>query len=256
MRSSATTIAVDDHTLAATVAAPATRMPGLLFVHGWNGSQKRDLLRAREIAQLGCICLTFDMRGHGDLECLQGDTTREHNLHDVLAAYDRLAAHPEVDTSSIAVVGSSYGGYLACILTSLRRVRWLALRVPALYRDADWDTPKGSLDRGDLDRYRAQVVPPEDNRALSACAAFGGDVLMVESQFDHLVPHPTIVSYMGAFRRARSMTYRMIEGADHGLTSVAHRRAYSGLLTHWVTEMVFGARRRRGGDDVDSVVIG
>ena len=50
---------------------------------------------------------------------------------DLLAAYDRLLAHPALDTSAIAVVGTSYGGYLAAILTSLRPVRWLALRVLA-----------------------------------------------------------------------------------------------------------------------------
>jgi dipeptidyl aminopeptidase/acylaminoacyl peptidase len=67
--------------------------------------------------------------------------TREDNLRDLLAAYDRLLAHPALDTSAIAVVGTSYGGYLASILTSLRPVRWLALRVPALYRDEEWHTP-------------------------------------------------------------------------------------------------------------------
>ena len=42
-------------------------------------------------------------------------------------------------------VGSSYGGYLAAILTTLRPVRWLALRVPALYQDEGWDVPKKQL---------------------------------------------------------------------------------------------------------------
>ena len=59
-----------------------------------------------------------------------------------LAAYDVLAASRRSTTPSIAVVGSSYGGYLAAILTSLRPVRWLALRVPALYKDEDWVLPK------------------------------------------------------------------------------------------------------------------
>ncbi len=246
MRSRPTLIDLDGQHLAATFAAPSTRMPGVLFVHGWNGSQKRDLVRAREIAALGCICLTFDMRGHGDLTGLRADTTRAHNLEDVLAAYDLLAAHPEVDTSAIMVVGSSYGGYLACMLAAMRRVRWLALRVPALYRDEHWDIPKGSLDHVDLLRYRGVVQPPEDNRALGACTAFTGDVLLVESEHDDRVPHATIVSYMGAFRRAHSMTYRVLEGADHALSNVAHRRTYNALLAQWTSEMVLGARRRAG----------
>jgi hypothetical protein len=49
-------------------------------------------------------------------------------------------------------MGNSYGGYLASILTTLRPVKWLALTVPALYRDEDWSVPKQRLDREDLAR--------------------------------------------------------------------------------------------------------
>jgi dienelactone hydrolase len=65
--------------------------------------------------------------------------SREESLRDILAAYDFLAAQPNVDSDSIAVVGSSYGGYLAALLTALRPVKWLALRVPALYKDSEWE---------------------------------------------------------------------------------------------------------------------
>ena len=46
---------------AATIVAPETLLPGILFVHGWGGSQEQYLVRAREIAELGCVCLTFDL---------------------------------------------------------------------------------------------------------------------------------------------------------------------------------------------------
>ncbi len=39
-------------------------MPAVLFVHGWGGSQHHTLVRAREAAGLGCICMTFDLCGH------------------------------------------------------------------------------------------------------------------------------------------------------------------------------------------------
>ena len=69
----------------------------------------------------------------------------------------------------MAVVGSSYGGYLAAILTSLRPVKWLALRVPALYKDADWELAKGQLKKHqDLDAYRRLPVLAEESRALRA----------------------------------------------------------------------------------------
>ena len=74
---------------------PATGFPGVLFVHGWAGSQKRDERRSRAIAQLGCICLTFDMRGHGETQEHLKTITPAENLADVCSAYDALARHPQ-----------------------------------------------------------------------------------------------------------------------------------------------------------------
>jgi dienelactone hydrolase len=173
--------------------------------------------------------------------------TREDNLRDVLAAYDRLASHPSVDPGAIAIAGSSYGGYLAAIATSLRPVRWLGLRVPALYADEDWDVPKAKLDRDRIMALRQSVVVPQDNRALAACAAFRGDVLIVESEHDHLVPHPVIKNYMEACARAQSVTYRVIKGADHALSQHDWQQTYTGLLVHWMTEMVLNARAGKTG---------
>src|SRR5882757_8580842 len=58
------TIAVDGQQIGGTFVATRTRLPGVLFVHGWGGSQQRYVARAREVATLGCVCLTFDLRGH------------------------------------------------------------------------------------------------------------------------------------------------------------------------------------------------
>ena len=235
-------LAVDQRELAGTLALPKTASPGILFIHGWTGSQEDDLARAQEIAALGCVCLTFDLRGHAGTIALRGETTPEQNLKDVLAAYDFLATRPFVDSSAIAVVGASYGAYLGAILTSQRPAKWLSLRVPALYRDRHWRFPKGALDRLDLTLYRQQANGPVDNKALAACAAFAGNVLVVESERDDLVPHQTVASYIAAFSKARSLTYRVIDRADHALSDEASRRAYTRLLVGWIKEMVFGAR--------------
>src|SRR5215217_3298317 len=116
-RDEAVDITVDDQRIAGTLVTPGTLIPGVLFVHGWGGSQQQYVTRAREVAALGCICLTFDLRGHARTVEQQKTVTREQNLNDVVAAYDALIRQRGVDISSIAVVGSSYGGYLAAILT-------------------------------------------------------------------------------------------------------------------------------------------
>jgi len=235
-------ILVDGQRIAGTLVTPGPLVPGVLFVHGWGGSQESYLARARQIAGLGCICLTFDLRGHAETSPQHETVTREENLRDLLAAYDLLTGRPLVDAAAIAVVGSSYGAYLAALLTELRPVRWLALRVPALYRDDDWSLPKQELKKYGLAAYRRLAVSPDQNRALGACAAFRGDVLIVESEHDDIIPHPVIANYMAAFEQARSLTYRVIEGADHGLSERRWQEAYTALLVGWAGEMVLGAR--------------
>lgn len=235
-------VSVDRETIKGTLIRPATLIPGFLFVHGWTASRDVYLPRAREIAALGCVCLAVDMRGHAATEDLRDRVKREDNLTDVLAAYDRLASQPDVDATTIAVVGSSYGAYLAAVLTSMRPVKLLGLRVPALYKDDDWEVPKQELRAHGLEEFRQHLVTPEQNRALAACAAFEGDALIVRSERDEVIPPPVIASYTAAFRKARSLTCRMIEGADHGLSEKPWQQAYTSVLLAWTTEMVLRAR--------------
>jgi dienelactone hydrolase len=236
-------IVVDSDRIAGTMVTPGTLVPGVLFVHGWGGSQEQYLSRARDIAALGCICLAFDLRGHAATKGQYQTVSREKNLADVLAAYDVLAARRNVDPSAIAVIGSSYGGYLGAILTSMRPVKWLGLRAPALYIDTGWNSPKLQLHVDqDLKTYRHNFVPAENNRALQACQAFQGDVLLIESELDDIVPQAVLSSYRKACVHARSLTYRCLQGADHGLTSDEDQSKYGTVLVNWVAEMVQGAR--------------
>ena len=236
---------VENDSIVGTLVSPGSKMPGILFVHGWGGSQQRDLARARHITGLGCVCMTFDLRGHEKTESQRLTVTREQNLNDLLAAYDCLANHPSVDSTAIAIIGSSYGGYLATLLTLHRPVKWLALRVPAMYWDEEWNTPKQTLDRQRLNAYRQRHLGPADNRALAACAEFTGDVLLVESEQDDYVPHTTLMSYRSAFVSAHSLTHRIVDGADHALSSEESQKSYSSILAAWISEMVIGARLDR-----------
>jgi dienelactone hydrolase len=236
-------IKVGDRQIAGTIVSPSVLMHGVLFVHGWAGNQQQYLVRAREIAALGCVCLTFDLLGHAKTAANQETVTREDNLNDVIAAYDVLANLPLVANSAIAVVGSSYGGYLSAILTALRPIRWLVLRAPALYKDEDWAVPKRQLNRQQLMEYRRGAVKATDNRALRACAAFEGDVLLVESEYDDIVPSTVTANYRTAFEKARSLTYRVLEGADHALSETSSQQAYTSLLTSWAAEMIVTGRK-------------
>ncbi|NYD89038.1 alpha/beta hydrolase family protein [Sphingomonas melonis] len=228
--------------IAGTVLSPEAPVPGFLFIHGWGGDQAEDLAQAEELARLGCVCFTFDLRGHADSGANREEITRQDSLDDVLAAYDHLASRPLIEKAAIGVVGTSYGGYLAMLLTALRPVRWLAMRVPALYPDEHWITPKARLDKEMVHAYRKQPHGAGGDRALAACAHFRGDVLIVESEKDEQIPREALLSMQAAFRQANSLSHRIIPGASHAMRDPQHQRIYSTLLTGWIEEMVRASR--------------
>jgi pimeloyl-ACP methyl ester carboxylesterase len=242
LRTESLAIPVNGQSVEGTLIAPAViepGTPGALLVHGWGGSQDQYLGSARALAALGCACLTFDLRGHAETRGQHETVTREDNLHDVLAAYDLLTHTAGVDRQAIAVIGASYGAYLAALLLYLRPVCMLSLRAPALYKDDDWEVPKRQLHvNPDFTAYRRLALRAEENRALGACAQFLGDALIVESEHDEIIPHPAVANYIGALANAHSLTYRVIAGADHALSRPAWEDAYTELLVSWMFDMI------------------
>ncbi|HYG54002.1 MAG TPA: alpha/beta fold hydrolase [Burkholderiales bacterium] len=249
MRTETVRIPVDDGpamegTLVASSGAP---LPAVLFVHGWGGSKDQSVATAREVAERGFVCLTFNLRGHGETDALHKTVARPDNIKDVVAAYELLAGRRDVDRARIAVVGASYGAYLAAIVSLRCPFARFALRAPALYKDDNWDMPKHELHVDpDFKEYRRRSLRTEDNRALGACAQFRGDVLLVESGADEIIPHPAIANYIAAFVNAHSLTYRVIEGADHGLTQAPWQRAYDDLLVDWLSTISVDTARTVG----------
>ncbi|GEO17796.1 hypothetical protein MAE02_54920 [Microvirga aerophila] len=95
-------------------------------------------------------------------------------------------------------------------------------------------TAERTMKYGLADYHRGRVTPAE-NRALAACAVFRGDVLIVESEHDDIIPHPAIENYLAALKGAHSLTYRVIQGADHALSEEKWQQAYTSLLLNWAT---------------------
>jgi pimeloyl-ACP methyl ester carboxylesterase len=205
-----------DRDLAGALFVPAGAMsrPGLMFVHGLDADQFGYQVRARAVCDpLGIVCLTFDLSGHGDSGNGLDELTPRDHLMDVLAAYDMLAAHPAVDPARIGVCASSYGGYLAALLAGRRPARRLLLRSPGLYDDDQFDQP--------LRGRRSSHAQAGSTRATRDLARFDGDVLIVASGADEVIPPAVITAYRQAHPRSRLIT---LPGAPHQLTEALRQR--------------------------------
>jgi len=207
-----------------------------LFIHGWRSQQDRVDYLAEALTKDGHIVLTFDLRGHGVSGGNLEELSRKDFLDDVLVAYDFLVTIPSVDANNIVVVGSSFGAYLAVLLSAKRKVKALALRVPANYKDEGFTGSHyktRGIDGGE--EWRENVYEYNEVESLKCVHNFEGKVLIVESENDELVPQPVLQSYSNAISNKNNLTYHMMKDAPHSISRHPNfQKEYGDLVLNWI----------------------
>jgi uncharacterized protein len=232
---------VDGQKLVGTLQYPREtkeKNPAILMIHGWMSSQKRNVLYAQELNTLGFIVMTFDLRSHGESEGERSKLSREDYMKDVTAAYDFLLEQEGVDSDRIGIIGSSFGSYLAAILSSKRNIKWLALRVPANYPDEGFDVPQVKLSNPKTTAWRSEELAADATISLRAIQEYKNDLLIIESELDDLCPHQTMKNYMNACRDSSKLTHVVMKGADHSIKTEKFRAVFTDIIVDWFGKRV------------------
>lgn len=209
--------------------------PAIMFIHGWNGSSESNTPYVKLLTQKGYICLNFDLPSHGSSVEARETLSRKDYLEFVLTQYDELATRNDVDTNKIHIFGSSFGAYLAILLSSKRHVARLALRVPANYKDEGFDDPQ-TLSTGeneDTMNWRYEALSKNDTLSLQALSQFSGNTLIVESEYDELIPHQAIQNYVNVIERENTLTYTVMKDTSHALDDEESKRKFVEILYEW-----------------------
>lgn len=215
--------------------------PAILFLHWWTSNKERNYRYAEVLVKLGFICFLFDMRGHGKSEGDIKSFTIRNFFEDVLAAYDRLVKIGGVDPDGISVIGSSFGGYLAALLSKQRKIKNISLRVPADYADDEFDELKyksSGFNNPEIMKWRSTRRSPGDTMALRAVHEFDGNIQIIESEKDIIVPRQIIQNYIDAVIDKDKLSYTVIQDAPHSAKEQWHRDEIEKLLADWFGKMV------------------
>ena len=229
----------DNLRLDGTIFRPAIKkdkFPAIIFVHGWTSERVRSFQYAKSLSKLGYLCLLFDLRGHGTSEGDINTTTTKEFLDDVLAAYDYLLKVEGVDKENISAVGSSFGGYLVTLLATKRHIKQLVLRVPAEYPNEDFEKSKMQTSGGEdpaVFAWRNQPKKSKETFSLEAISNFKGEVLIIESEKDDVVPHQVIENYLNAIKDKSRLTHIVMKNAPHSIKEGPFRDEVERILVKW-----------------------
>jgi esterase/lipase len=217
------------------------KKPVLLYLHGWNSRPNREVLAA--LCERGYESFSPTFRGH---EGSDGDLSRvcpRDALEDAIAAYDEVFRHIG-ESRKIVLLGSSYGSYIAALLSTARNVAALSLRVPANYPDELFDQPKisGDIDTKQTMAWRNLPLTSSDNRALAAIHHFSGDVQIIESGADEQIPHQTVQNYIDALADCTRLDYQVMKGWSHSFSHESQKaKQYVDVVSAWLDRITLNS---------------
>lgn len=209
----------------------------VLWLQGWTSSMdshREDV--ERNSKQSGLAFATLDFAGHGLHKTPIEESTRQQQLDGVIAVYDELRKHCY---NKVIVIGGSFGGYLAALLTGLRPVHAAVLRVPAMYADNELKTPhretkkcKNPL-RDQQDEANDSYI--KDNQAVRSIRQFEGSTYVLEHELDEQVPKIMPKTY---FANAKHGNYLLIPQATHSPKLMPNPKKYYNYIEHWLMSIL------------------
>lgn len=214
-----------------------TKNQAVLFLHGWTGTENANA--AAFLAKNGYYAMTFSLPGHNNSDGDINTLTRAKSYDAVCLALESLKSRiPE--NMPIAVVGNSYGGYMAALVSGSTGVNAISLRVPANYPDAKFDQRQmgqGSEDP-DIMKWRQKLHDHTETRALRALHAFTGKVQIIEAELDDAVPHETVQSYAHAVSDPSNLEFHLLQGWPHSLGIDPERnKQFQTVLYTWLESL-------------------
>ena len=178
----------------------------------------------------GLTSVIFDYSGHGDSPFdIEHISPAQHFL-EVITVFDWIRTH--YPGKKLAVIGSSYGGFLATQLTKYREFDALVLRAPAIYKPSDFYTAKKDEDRQATQDFRRNVKLLSNHPLLARASRFTGKSLLIVHENDEQIPPQTTDAYANAFKPEVIVA----KGISHSLDSATTQQvgSYNQALYDWL----------------------
>lgn len=235
------------------------RAPTVVLFDGMDNAKEMSVIFAGiELAKRGIHTLAIDGPGQSETLRLRNIPSRPDYEVAGTAAYDYVAARPDVDPSKVAVMGYSFGGYHAPRICSMEKRYAACVALGAMHWDLhEWQMdikrrnaadPKSSFSSNF--QFRWVVGAPDNDAALEIAKTFtlagyaekiACPVLILHGENDRVVPLQearTLYAHVGAKRKELRIFTKEEGGAEH--CQVDHRQLGMDHVGDWLLDVFKG----------------
>ena len=230
------------------------RAPTVVIVNGMDNCKEMSVIFAGlEFAKRGFHTLAVDGPGQGETLRLRGIPGRYDYEHAGTAAYDYLVARAEVDTSKIAIMGYSFGGYYAARIAAFEKRYAAGISLSA----ANWDMYAWQLKAQENKRagrpghanpfqWRWVMGAEDENDELEIAKKFSLAGVAQNITCPYLVTHgqndkvinvaeaPKLFEAIGSKNKLMKIFTAEEGGAEHA--HVDHRQLGVGFAADWLAD--------------------
>jgi esterase/lipase len=214
----------------------------VLWLQGWTSTIDGHLAGITRMAEAsGVTFAMLDYAGHGSHPVRLEDSTKQQQFNECLAAYDELVSRGH---KNIIVIGGSFGGYMAALVTGARTPAAIVLRAPAIYRDEEFELAfaKTALwdDTQDSDRlFRENITKNSRMNAIASVRAYDNQVWVMEHELDTVIPKSVPVAY---FEAAKRSNYLVVPNTEHSPKTMPNPVKHFAYIEHLLVSIVKAVR--------------
>jgi dipeptidyl aminopeptidase/acylaminoacyl peptidase len=206
----------------------------ILALPGWMSSKAGyESLVSFIVDEAKTSALVIDYTGHGESPFDAMEIRPAQHFLEVITAYDGIKEH--FPHAEISVMGYSYGGQMAALLTEYRDFAKLALQVPTIFALRSFYSLNKNIDRQQERRNRKDQDFLHKHPLFATPSKFEGRTLVIQHELDNNAPKELTDKYIEIFKADSYMA----KGWGHGFNDEASEQeqlAYKKAITNWLNK--------------------
>lgn len=222
---------IGDETLRGRLFVPKDtgHFPGVIFFHGSGGVGEMFFEFAKRLSKKGYITLAFNYRGAGSSDGEFEEQTISNGIEDAKAAIDYFLSLKNLDKNRVALIGGSFGGFLAALSSNLARFKSIVLVGPAAFSPKKYNTQR------DADEELRSGF--KESQSYKEIEKFNGALLVAISEFEEVLPSGMAEEYFEKANGTPKKEKYVVRGATHRikLNPVSKEGLFSKII-EWFAE--------------------
>ena len=187
--------------------------PAVIFFHGSGSKGLTYFETAKQLSEKGVLGFAFNFRGCGISDGKFGKITIGEGEEDAREALKLFLSQADVDKKRYGICGSSYGGFLAALISPDFNFKSMILSVPASYPKFAMKLKQGTL--------LSKILKTEDfnnSESYSKIKNFSGRLLVIRAENDEIIKPGMAEKYLESTDQALQKEEFVIKNAKHEIS--------------------------------------